>query len=405
MKRIMDYENGGTFSYRGELAALSGFVYQNGFPANFVISGGTNATVRYEPLYDTVASVIGKYPVIILHSNSEQMERLVLDVTYAAEMEQNLWLINDTYKEFEPLYGMSASQTISTLRRLAQQLNYSVAPRFERIVRAHISILHELEIPISLSGFYYLTQFSDMGEFHRNIMELPCGELETKRIWADLAIDDDSVNSQFDLFRAVINNLAAEAERSGWNTDNAISRRNLMTALNECKTLVMSIDNNYTELLLTYFSEELRINGNREFVLILDGIEIQEGNFFEYICKPGHNCHIGMVSENIVSQLSGNEDRFLRFAETIDCFIIFKHSTGKTATILSEVIGKWDYTKEEFSQGYSRGAFKMFPRDRHSDVRYSTENRYRVMPEEIIGLQNQQAIVFDTIHDCVIYYN
>ena len=79
--------------------------------------------------------------------------------------------------------------------------------------------------------------------------------------------------------------------------------------------------------------------------------------------------------------------------------------TGKTAAALSEIIGKYDHTKVEASQGTARGFFRILPHDRHEDVRFSTENRYRVMPEEITGLYPGQAIVFDASTDQIIYFN
>ena len=95
----------------------------------------------------------------------------------------------------------------------------------------------------------------------------------------------------------------------------------------------------------------------------------------------------------------------MRFAERINCFIFFKHGTGKTAAALSEIIGKYDHTKVEASQGTARGFFRILPHDRHEDIRFSTENRYRVMPEEITGLYPGQAIVFDASTDQIIYFN
>lgn len=70
-----------------------------------------------------------------------------------------------------------------------------------------------------------------------------------------------------------------------------------------------------------------------------------------------------------------------------------------------EAIGKYDHTKVEASQGNARGFFRILPHDRHEDIRFSTENRYRVMPEEITGLYPGQAIVFDASTDQIIYFN
>lgn len=135
----------------------------------------------------------------------------------------NMGLDHQRNSEFEPFFGMNEMQVVLSLRQLAYKLNYSVTPRFERVVKAHLSILKELNIPISLSGLNYLCQFYDIGEFHENIMALPCGEAISRRIWADLGIDSEDSNSQFDLFRAVISNLSHDASRGGWNDNNCVA--------------------------------------------------------------------------------------------------------------------------------------------------------------------------------------
>lgn len=306
--------------------------------------------------------------------------------------------------EFEPFFGMNEMQVVLSLRQLAYKLNYSVTPRFERVVKAHLSILKELNIPISLSGLNYLCQFYDIGEFHENIMALPCGEAISRRIWADLGIDSEDSNSQFDLFRAVISNLSHDASRGGWNDNNCVAEFNCLQAIRQNATLLLSVNDMYSEMLLPYLAEELKAV-QTPFVLIIDDAKIADEHFQEYLRLTNSGCYCGIIAENVVDLISGDEDNFLRLTERINTFIILKHSTGKTATVLSEIFGRYDYTKVETSQGTNRGFFSFLPRDRHDDVRFSTENRYRVMPEEIIGLRAGQAIVFDTSTDQIIRYN
>ena len=145
--------------------------------------------------------------------------------------------------------------------------------------------------------------------------------------------------------------------------------------------------------------------GNLPFLLLIDGVKIKDENLLEYISSPTTGNSLGLISENVVDQIGADEATFLRFAELINCFVFLKHSTGRTAETLSEVLGRVDYTKMESSQGVSRGFFQFMPQDRHEDVRYSTENRYRVMPEQFTRLSYGQAIIFDTKSDQIIYYN
>lgn len=397
------------YTSKGRLENISGYICTGGKLSNFLISGGVEPDDRYMPLYSVLDSLIGRIPVIIIHSGDVHIEAMAMEswqmFNSGSEHPTQFWNCNGRNPSFEPFYGMNEMQIVNTLRQLSMKLNYTVTPRFERVVRAHLSILKALEIPYSLSGLYYLCQFYDMGEFHNNIMALPCEEGVTRRIWADLGADDEGGNGQFDLFRAVINNLAHDAEQSGWNSDNTVCDCNCMQTIMNNGTLVLSINDMYSNMLLSYLTEELKTQGASQYFILFDGITLKDESLLEYLCAQSSGCTFGIVSENAVDQVGSDEDAFLRVTERMDCIVLFKHSTGKTATTLSEVFGKYDYTKIEQSQGVSRGFFKFLPQDRHDDIRYSTENRYRVMPEEIIGLRKGQAIIFDMISDQIIHYN
>lgn len=392
---------------KGRLDGLGAYLCTNNVPANFIVSGGSHPDERYEPLYQYLDTFIGRYPMIVIHNNDVHMEAIVGQAWQEAGASEAspLWIVDQRRAEFEPFFGMNEIQVVSTMRQLANKLNYTVTPRFERVIRAHILILKELEIPVSLSGFNYLCQFQDMGEFYDNILSLPCGEATGRRIWADLGADSEDSNNQFDLFRTVISNLAGNAAQSGWNTENSVAGINCLEAIRQNATLLLAVNDLYTELLLPYLVEELKSNAQRPFILLIDGIRINDEHLSEYLRRTNSGCHCGIISENIVDAISGDESDFLRFTEKMNCFILFKHGTGKTATSLSEIIGRYDYTKVEASQGTARGFFNILPRDRHEDIRFSTENRYRVMPEEITGLKPGQAIVFDATTDQIIHFN
>lgn len=391
----------------GRLEGLGAYLCANGIPANFMISGGASPDEKYEPLYSFLAAFVGSCPMIVIHNNDMQLQALVAQTWQdaGAEAHSPLWIIDQHNPAFEPFAGMNETQVVTAMRQLANKLCYTVTPRFERVIRAHMFILKELEIPISLTGFHYLCQFQDMGEFHENILSLPCGEAVAGRIWADLGADSEDSNNQFELFRTVISNLAGDCVQSGWNTENRVGFENCLAAIRQNATMLLSVNDLYTELLLPYLAEELKSSAQQPFILLIDGVRINDTHLLEYLRRGNSGCYCGIIAENVVDAIGGDADAFLRFAERMNCFILFKHGTGKTAAVLSEIMGKYDHTKVEASQGTARGFFRILPRDRHEDIRFSTENRYRVMPEEITGLYPGQAIVFDAATDQIIYFN
>ena len=260
------------FTAKGRLEDIGAYLCPNSEPANFVISGGSHPDERYQPLYIFFDAVIGRLPVIILHNSDIHVEAMITQSWQSIVTSPDsspLWIVNQRNSEFEPFFGMDEMQVVMTLRQLAYKLNYSVTPRFERVVKAHLDILKELNVPISLSGLNYLCKFYDMGEFHENIMALPCGETVSRRIWADLGIDSEDSNSQFDLFRAVISNLSHDASHSGWNDNNCVSEFNCSQAIEHNATFLLSLNDMYSEMLLPYLAEELK-SIQTPFILIID---------------------------------------------------------------------------------------------------------------------------------------
>ena len=93
--------------------------------------------------------------MIVIHNNDVHMEALVSQTWQDAGVGDSapLWVVNHRNPEFEPFAAKKQTQGGTGRPHLANKLCYTVTPRFERVIRAHIFILKELEIPISLSGF------------------------------------------------------------------------------------------------------------------------------------------------------------------------------------------------------------------------------------------------------------
>ena len=388
----------------GTMRQLGTYLCEEEKPLNFVVSGGVGLDDKYSPLAYFLEMQIGRYPIIVLHNNDYKMEGMVENIYMGRQVDTPLWFIHSDNPEYEPFFGMNEMQVIMVLRKVAEKMGYTIAPQFERIARAHLEIMKYAGMEISLTGLYYLAQFNDMGEFHDNIMELPCGSTTARRIWADIGSESIENSGQLDLFRSVVNNLAYEARESGWKSDNGILQINCRQAVQQNATLLLAVNAMYTEKLLTYLAEELKTVSGRPYILLIDDVILEDETFREYI-RNDSGCYLGLISNDVVNMLKCPRDDFLAFAEKIDSFIFLKHGTGETAARLSEIMGNYDHAKLEMSSGRSKGAGSLFTRDVHNDVHVSVENRSRVMPEVIADLKEDQAIIFDARSNQIIYYN
>ena len=394
---------------RGHLEDISGFLCPDGIPGSFLLSGGADPEERYRPLRPVLETLVGRMPILILHSGRGPLRDMAVEAWQSYAPETPLWDIGGECREFEPFFGMEKTQAATALRQLALRLGYTPTPRFDRVARGHMDILARLQVPVSLTGFSYLCRFQDMGEFHDNILELSSDRAEGQRIWADLGVGEDG-GGQFDLFRSVIRTLEEEAAQSGWDPENGVARQNCLQALRAADPasapplLLLRVNPLYAELLLTYLAEELRAGSGRgPFLLLLDGIPLRDLRFTEYLRTAGSGCCFGIVTENAADV--ADEAVFRSLCERMRCLVLFKHGTGASAAALAELFGKYDYTKVETSRGTSRGYFQFLPQNQHEDIRTATENRCRVMPEEITALSAGQAILLDTTTDQIIHFN
>ncbi len=388
---------------KGDNSAVGWYLCDGGRPCNFMISGDTPLGLRQETLTPLLSCVIGNMPIIAFHNGDRQLETIVCREWQRCRERGStapLCGIGRKNPQYEPFLDMDGRQSVSAIRQLACKLGYSPQPALERISWAYQSILNELKLPVSLSGFYYLCQFLNAGEFQSNILALPCGETRARHIWNDINCSPD----QLDLFRSVISNLAADFEWSGWTTENRIGTANCIRTIAQNGVLLLPVSNMHDKLLLPYLVEELKTCLDRPCLLILDEIEITEEleQFIRYI---GPHWFCGIVSSNAVNLAGGGEDAFHSIASRMERFILFKHGTGKTAAVLADLMGRSDQIKTDTSKGFHKRAFSLLPEGRHQDVRYSVENRYRVMPEQLIDLAPGQAVVFNAETNRILLYN
>lgn len=394
----------GVVTTSGDVGSLSACLLESGEPVNFIISGCGDPGDRYLPLVPYLSTVMGRWPLVVLHARDEVMEGLLASVCQAGHTEVPLWGVNQGNRFFEPFYGMNDMQVIGVVRTLAERLGYTSTPRLERVVRSHLEILRLLDVPTSLSGLHYLCSFRDMGEFHSNILQLPCSQDHAIRLWADLGVDAGDDGAQFDLFRSAIENLANEASYCGWEESTTVGAWNTREAIASRVTFCLALDNEHSSLMLAYLAEELR-NASAPYILLLDGITIGDKSFQNLLLSPTSYMRFGVIADNVVDLMAGDGDCFNRLMERASTLVLFKHNTATAATALAEVIGRFDAVRVSESTGSSRGFFNVLPRDQHRDVSITTESRYRVMPEEITALAPGSAIVFDSKRDEILFHN
>lgn len=395
-----NWKNANKYVSSGSLESMGQCLCRNGFPVNFIISGNTYMEGKYAPVKYLLSNMYKEMPVVILHNGNEVIKDIAI-----SSFEGNVCNITSANKDFEPFFGMNEAKVATILKNLANKMGYIAAPKLQKIIRAHIRILELLNIPVSLTGLYYLCQFHNMNEFYENIMELPCEQRVAEGIWSDLCISQDSENDQFELFRAVINELAFEAEENGWSYDGEITGINCIETIYGNGKMLLEINNSHSDLFLEYIAEELKLISDRQYLLIFDGIHIDEGSLLTFIQRDNRRCICGIITDNAAGCFGESEEEFKKVIERMQFMIMFSHGSNNAAVALSEAIGKYDCRKMIQGVSVNKGYYNIFNKDSGKNYSIIEENLYRVMPEEILGLNSEQAIIFNMIEDEVIVFN
>lgn len=384
---------------------LGKYLFSGETLCNFAISGnGPSQAV----VTDLLRRTMGEIPVIILHTN----DNLLMGQT--ASIWQEKFGANDELGNaafwvcgngsFEPFLGMDEMDLVDTIEQLARTAGYTCTAHFQNVIRGHLHLLDKLGGSHCLSGLYYLCSFNNINEFQGNINALNCSNGEKQSILWELGLLDDNHREQFNLFRNVIMRIAHEAKNSGWTPNNAIGRMNISTAIEKNATMLLSVDSNRAEYLLQYLCQELTIHNQKQFLLLIDNVQLENTGICTLLKTSKLGFRFGLLTENLVEMIGGEKNELERVAEKIHRLILFKHGMDTTAQALSELIGKEEIEKVSTGRNEDRRWLGWRPERQGKTVTTTKEKEFRVQSKEIIELTPGRAIVFDALTNGIIRY-
>lgn len=388
----------------GDLADRLGpaFFCENSI-CNFAISGQGN---KEHMISHVLGAAAGRLPVIVLHNNNHGIMAEIASVwtrefgslDYAEE--GPLWSCSTG--EFEPFLGLEEQDIIHILKNLLEAAGYTATASFERVVKAHLTILRHMDCPYSLSGLYYLCSFEDLEEFQDNILALDCSNMEKNRIIANLGLADDKDREQFEQFRSMICQMAYEAKKSGWTSDGSVGSMSITTAIQKRAMMTLSISATKSSFLLAYLGQELQLHSDEPCLLLILDVRLENSGILPVLGDAGSDFRFGILSSNILDMISSDVDEAQRFCENFDLIVLLRHNVATTAESLSALLGSEEICKESRTSGSGKEYFAWLPGSKHKSVTYTVEEQRRVKPDQILGLMDNQAILFRTASNEIV---
>ena len=81
---------------RGHLEDISGFLCPDGIPGSFLLSGGADPEERYRPLRPVLETLVGRMPILILHSGRGPLRDMAVEAWQSYAPETPLWDIGSS---------------------------------------------------------------------------------------------------------------------------------------------------------------------------------------------------------------------------------------------------------------------------------------------------------------------
>ena len=364
---------------------------------NFAISGQGN---KEHMISHVLGASAGRLPVIVLHNNNNGMMAEIANVwtqefgslSYAED--GPLW--SCTTGQFEPFLGMDEQDIIQIFKHLTTVAGYTATASFERVVKAHLSILRHMDCAYSLSGLYYLCGFDDLEEFQSNILALDCSTTEKNRIISNLCLANEKERDQFEQFRSMISRMAYEAKKSGWNPDGEVGSMSITTAIRNRAMMTLSVSATKSPFLLAYLSQELQLHIDERCLLIIDDVYLENTGILSVLREAGFDFRFGILSSNILEMISSDMEEARRFCENFALIVLLRHNVATTAEAVSVLLGVEEIVKQPEAAGTGKELFAWLPGTKHKTVTSTEEDQLRVKPDQILELRDGEAIVFRT---------
>ena len=358
-------------------------------PINFAIFGGQKQSRNFL-LRPFLEKHVSELPIILLHNHNEYL----VDQVYHAWTQQTnnmpeqrggFCCINQENRSFELFADLSERECLNALRELVGLSGYENAPSFERVAKAHFSILEALKARKTLAGLFYLCRIEDEQIFQRNIYSLPISQVEKDNIWSNFSCD----SNQLWIFRSIIERLAEEMQ-DVWQQQ--VSSTTIQSVIRNKGVLTLDVSRHDSKFFLNALATELKSVELFPFILLVDSIQLHDTALRSLLSNATGSYFKGVLAEDVFS-VFGTAEQFEQCANRFAQMVVLHIGQAALCEPISTMAGEYEH--QVVDQNTSKQAGLIFSSGKSKGVSIRTERRRRVTCENIMELREQQFFLFD----------
>jgi hypothetical protein len=179
--------------------------------------------------------------------------------------------------------------------------------------------------------------------------------------------------------------------------------QSITKAVDSGSVISIDITSNVNKLLISVLVTQIKyaIGRGRQVSFVADELSAESsGVFTDLIRMNNDKCKLTVSSRDVYAMCGGDEKLFHTVLGNSPKAVIYRHSSGASATKWADAIGQYDKTEisASYSSGSSRRPFQLLAGSNTTNTtNYNQKREYIVKPEEIMRMMPNEVYIIDGV--------
>ena len=368
-------------------------------PVQNVVVTGSNIMARNHSLISVISDASARnIPIVLLHCSNHDIVREV-----SSNLPSNKSMIyNSKALSYNPFKGLDLSSIC--------QLIYSSIPTtygVKSIGRDFIRVMVNIQL---LQG--NIVDFQKLLNCPFNDLSASIDRKEregfiSKTDADDLKADLFASQSESRVIAHYFQDLADQINHlSDCTTRNAPSA-SISEGIQNRQAILIDIGVNTNTLLLDLIINQLRIlfSNGYKFMIILDNVNLNSNKDLLPMTIHNSNCRFVLSYDDVYSALNSDENTFTSLLGSVQKAVVFNHPSIPSCSQWSKYLGEYDKQEPEYTHTQNLQGGAMMGQSSGNSMRIAKKREPRVQPEMINHLRGNEACIYDSSTQTVLFAN
>lgn len=381
--------NRGILEYRP--SEIGGFITPYYNIDNIIITGGDRGIRANAITAIAYNSCVNHIPVIVLHESDIELENR-LKLTF--ENTGYLTVINPGNAFYDPFFELGKTEICKLIIESIPK-DYDLKPNARNYIDGMISYLEALHKKPSLPMMAKCPHVELFNLIDRIISNNKITQEQGNIIKNKLMQGQSEaykIENYLELLYSHFSSISCNAKNN-----NVV---NLPKAVSDKDILSIDIVSNMNETIVTTIANQIKtlIAKGETITLIIDDISFTNNKVLsELLLGFNSKCKLTISSNDVYALCNADDKNFNTLFGRCHTAVVYSHSSGTSASKISEIIGY--YEKTEITQSRSTGSSRSSPfqlfsgSNSTSTTNYNLKREYIVKPEEITRMGRNEVYI------------